>query len=88
MHAPVSLAAMDLGKHVYCEKPLTWSIDESRQMARVAREKKLATQMGTQGMASEQRTGRDRGGPVRSAWRREGAARLDGPTGWLVVAGH
>jgi predicted dehydrogenase len=53
MHAPVSLAAMDLGKHVYCEKPLTWSIEEARRMARIAREKKLATQMGTQGMASD-----------------------------------
>ena len=53
MHAPVSLAAMDLGKHVYCEKPLTWSIDEARRMARVAKEKRLATQMGTQGMASD-----------------------------------
>jgi predicted dehydrogenase len=53
MHAPVSLAAMDLGKHVYCEKPLCWSIDETRRMARLAREKKLATQMGTQGMASD-----------------------------------
>jgi predicted dehydrogenase len=53
MHAPVSLAAMGLGKHVYCEKPLTWSIDEVRRMARLAREKKLATQMGTQGMAED-----------------------------------
>ncbi len=53
MHAPVSLTAMELGKHVYCEKPLTWSIDEARKMARVAREKKLATQMGTQGMATD-----------------------------------
>src|SRR4051794_16714359 len=52
MHAPVSLAAMELGKHVYCEKPLTWSIDEARRMASLAREKKLATQMGTQGMAA------------------------------------
>lgn len=51
MHAPVSLAAMRLGKHVYCEKPLTWSIEEARLMARVAGEKKVATQMGTQGMA-------------------------------------
>jgi predicted dehydrogenase len=51
MHAPVSLRAMELGKHVYCEKPLTWSINEARQMARLAREKGLATQMGTQGMA-------------------------------------
>jgi predicted dehydrogenase len=53
MHAPISLMAMDLGKHVYCEKPLTWSIAEARRMAQVAREKKLATQMGTQGMAGD-----------------------------------
>ena len=53
MHAPVSLAAMELGKHVYCEKPLTWSIDEVRRMASLASEKKLATQMGTQGMAGD-----------------------------------
>ncbi|QEH35840.1 Inositol 2-dehydrogenase [Aquisphaera giovannonii] len=53
MHAPIGLAAMDLGKHVYCEKPLTWSIDEARRMARVAAERKLATQMGTQGMAGD-----------------------------------
>ena len=53
MHAPVSLAAMQLKKHVYCEKPLTWSIDEARRMAQTAQELKLATQMGTQGMASD-----------------------------------
>jgi predicted dehydrogenase len=53
MHAPVSLAAMEFGKHVYCEKPLTWSIDEARRMAKLAREKKLGTQMGTQGMATD-----------------------------------
>src|SRR5262249_53853691 len=53
MHAPISLAAMDLGKHVYCEKPLTWGIDEARQMARVAKAKGVATQMGTQGMAHD-----------------------------------
>ncbi|HZU35880.1 MAG TPA: Gfo/Idh/MocA family oxidoreductase [Gemmataceae bacterium] len=51
MHAPVATAAMELGKHVYCEKPLTWSIAECRHLARLAREKRLATQMGTQGMA-------------------------------------
>jgi predicted dehydrogenase len=51
MHAPISLAAMERGMHVYCEKPLTWGIDEARGMARLAREKGLATQMGTQGMA-------------------------------------
>jgi predicted dehydrogenase len=53
MHAPVSLACMRLGKHVYCEKPLTWSIEEARLMAQVARDQKVATQMGTQGMAGD-----------------------------------
>jgi predicted dehydrogenase len=53
MHAPISLAAMELGKHVYCEKPLTWGIAEARTMARIAHEKRLATQMGTQGMAQD-----------------------------------
>ena len=49
MHAPVALAAMALGKHVYVQKPLTWSIDEARQLARRAKETKVATQMGNQG---------------------------------------
>lgn len=53
MHAAVSLAAMRLGKHVYCEKPLTWSIEEARLMAKVAGEARVATQMGTQGMAGD-----------------------------------
>ncbi len=53
IHAPASVMAMSLGKHVYCEKPLTWSIEEARRMAQVAREKKVATQMGTQGMAED-----------------------------------
>src|SRR5438105_15144275 len=45
-HAVVSIAAMKLGKHVYCEKPLAHSIWEARQMAKVAAEKGVATQMG------------------------------------------
>jgi predicted dehydrogenase len=49
MHAPIALAAMDLGKHVYVQKPLTWSIDEARRLARRAKETKVATQMGNQG---------------------------------------
>jgi predicted dehydrogenase len=51
MHAPISLAAMRRGKHVYCEKPLCWCIAEARRMAETAKQYKAATQMGTQGMA-------------------------------------
>lgn len=50
-HAPASLMAMRWGKHVYCEKPLTWSVEEARLMAQTAAQMKVATQMGTQGMA-------------------------------------
>src|SRR5262245_34840513 len=49
VHAPASVMAMKLGKHVYCEKPLAHSIHECRVMARVAAEMKVATQMGNQG---------------------------------------
>jgi len=47
-HAPAAVYAMKLGKHCYCEKPLTHSVYEARVMAEIAREKKLVTQMGTQ----------------------------------------
>jgi predicted dehydrogenase len=47
-HAPAAVMAMKLGKHCYCEKPLTHSVYEARMMAQLAREKKLVTQMGTQ----------------------------------------
>src|SRR5262245_61203883 len=36
MHAPIAAAAMELGKHVYVQKPLTWSVAECRQLARLA----------------------------------------------------
>src|ERR1700730_16887482 len=49
MHAAIALAAMDLNKHVYVQKPLTWSVEESRRLARRAKELKIATQMGNQG---------------------------------------
>jgi len=49
MHAPIALAAMAAGKHVYVQKPLTYTIDEARQLAKRAKETKLATQMGNQG---------------------------------------
>lgn len=53
MHYPIAMAAMDLGKHVYCEKPLTHDIWEARQMAAKAKEKKVVTQMGNQGSSGK-----------------------------------
>lgn len=53
MHFPIAVAAMQLGKHVFVEKPLTHTIWEARQLAKLAGEKKVATQMGNQGHASE-----------------------------------
>jgi predicted dehydrogenase len=53
MHFPVAMAALSLGKHVFCEKPLTHTVSEARLLAQAAREKKVATQMGNQGHAGE-----------------------------------
>lgn len=47
-HAQVTMAAIRLGKHVYCEKPLTYEIWEARQIAEAARKYKVCTQMGNQ----------------------------------------
>lgn len=52
-HACATLAAIQRGKHVYCEKPLTHSVWEARRVAEAARAAKIATQMGNGGQASE-----------------------------------
>jgi len=53
-HAVVAKAAMDLGKHVYVQKPLTWSVHEARLLRKTAMDNpKLVTQMGNQGHSSE-----------------------------------
>ena len=48
MHAYCGISAMKLGKHVYCQKPLTHNVWESRQMAKMAKEKGLITRLGNQ----------------------------------------
>jgi predicted dehydrogenase len=48
MHAPMGVSAMQLGKHLYGQKPLAHSLHEVRRMTEVAREKKIVTQMGIQ----------------------------------------
>ena len=50
-HAQAAMAAIKLGKHVYCEKPLTHDIYEARQLTLAARQHKVATQLGNQGRA-------------------------------------
>ena len=48
MHAPMAMASMQRGLHVYGQKPLTHDIYESRKLTEFARKKKLVTQMGIQ----------------------------------------
>lgn len=52
-HGPISSAFIRAGKHVYCEKPLTRLVTEARVLGQLAQGAKVATQMGTQGVASE-----------------------------------
>ena len=47
-HAPASMMAMNMGKPVYCQKPLTHYVSEARAMQTLAKEKNLVTQMGIQ----------------------------------------
>ncbi|MBN2139350.1 MAG: Gfo/Idh/MocA family oxidoreductase [Sedimentisphaerales bacterium] len=53
VHAIATLTAIKLGKHVYCEKPLTHTVKEARLVAEAARKYKVATQMGIQGHSGE-----------------------------------
>jgi predicted dehydrogenase len=51
IHAPASIMAMKMGKHVYVEKPMAHTIYEARRMTQVAKETGVVTQMGNQGHA-------------------------------------
>ena len=48
MHAPIALAAIALGKHVFCQKPMAHSVHEARQMREAAKKAGVVTQMGNQ----------------------------------------
>jgi predicted dehydrogenase len=52
-HGVIAAHALTLGKHVYCQKPLTHSIYESRLLTQLARKNGVATQMGNQGNSGE-----------------------------------
>ncbi len=52
-HAYATMPALQLGKHVYCEKPLAYNVDETRRITEAAARAGVATQMGTQIHASE-----------------------------------
>ena len=54
LHAVIASAAMNHGKHVYVQKPLTWSIYEARELSRKAKDHpRLVTQMGNQGHSTD-----------------------------------
>jgi hypothetical protein len=53
LHAIVASAAMRMHKGVYCQKPLTQTVYEARYLRKLAKEKKVVTQMGNQGSAAD-----------------------------------
>jgi predicted dehydrogenase len=53
VHAVAAMAGIRAGKHVYCQKPLTHSLYECRELTKAARAAGVATQMGNQGHATE-----------------------------------
>jgi len=53
MHGLAASTALSMGKHVYCQKPLTQTVYEARMLRQLAKDKKVATQMGNQGSAGD-----------------------------------
>jgi len=52
-HFPVAMMAIEMGKHVYLQKPITHTVTEARLLAEAARKHKVITQMGNQGHSNE-----------------------------------
>ncbi|MCD4735366.1 MAG: Gfo/Idh/MocA family oxidoreductase, partial [Bacteroidales bacterium] len=52
-HAPITIEAANAGKHVYCEKPLSWSISETHEVKKVVKENNIIFQLGHQGRQTD-----------------------------------
>ena len=52
-HAQMTLDALDAGKHVYCEKPMTWSIEQGKKVVAKVKSTGLKMQVGVQGMSDD-----------------------------------
>lgn len=52
-HARMTLDAADAGKHIYCEKPMTWSIEQAKQVVKKIQQTNLKMQVGVQGMCDD-----------------------------------
>jgi predicted dehydrogenase len=55
-HAPIAIEAARKGKHVYCEKPVSWSVPELFTLVKTVREKGIVFQLGHQGRQTESYT--------------------------------
>jgi predicted dehydrogenase len=72
-HAPIAIAAMQAGKHVYCEKPMTHTLEEAFAMHKVAKETGCIVQVGSQGCTD-------------TKWHVAGQAVKDGKIGQVLWA--
>ena len=52
-HAQMTLDAADAGKHIYCEKPMTWSIDQAKKVVKKIQQTGVKMQVGVQGMSDD-----------------------------------
>jgi predicted dehydrogenase len=52
-HARMTLDAADAGKHIYCEKPMTWSIEQAKQVVKKIQQANVKMQVGVQGMCDD-----------------------------------
>ena len=52
-HGPITIAAARAGKHVYCEKPMTWTVEETYEVRKAVKESGTVFQLGHQGRQNE-----------------------------------